>query len=288
VEDPSRELTGVVAKGPAPLDPQRVLDQDDMTWKDYHPVPGVDWADARHKPSVRTATIALVEADFEDQPFVVTLPSKSDLFGNPQIDPVKREEVARFYSDFWCKPQEINHGRTVNEYWMEQSHGKYGVKFHAYGPCRMPRKMTEYGGTVNSSGRRGGAPEGQPGAAEARGGGSGASSGPRYSNWVIDAHPEDINELDFKRPNGEAVMRTIAKMITATLGIRCQLPPICRDSRPEDLLESWLHNTGLEDFLGLVVLDECDGQQPFRIDAVQRLLAPPPNPQVKFDARHPR
>jgi len=29
-------------------------------------------------------------------------------------------------------------------------------------------------------------------------------------NWVIDAHPEDINKIDFKRPNGEAVMRTIA------------------------------------------------------------------------------
>ena len=28
--------------------------------------------------------------------------------------------------------------------------------------------------------------------------------------WVIDAHPEDINMLDFKRPNGEPVMRTIA------------------------------------------------------------------------------
>lgn len=28
--------------------------------------------------------------------------------------------------------------------------------------------------------------------------------------WVIDAHPEDIRMLDFKRPNGEPVMRSIA------------------------------------------------------------------------------
>ena len=28
--------------------------------------------------------------------------------------------------------------------------------------------------------------------------------------WVIDAHPEDIRVEDFKRPNGEVVMRTIA------------------------------------------------------------------------------
>ena len=29
-------------------------------------------------------------------------------------------------------------------------------------------------------------------------------------SWVIDAHPEDIRMVDFKRPNGEAVMRTVA------------------------------------------------------------------------------
>ncbi len=178
-------------KGPAPLDPQNVLDQDDMTWTDYHPVPGVDWADAKYKPSVRTVNIALVVADFEDQPFVVTLSRKSDLFGNPQVDPVKREDVARFYADFWNQPHEVNHGRTVNEYWMEQSHGKYGVKFDAYGPYRMPRKMTEYGGTVNSSGgRRGGAAGGQPGAPgaqEARGRATASLQGDVDSMWKKDA-----------------------------------------------------------------------------------------------------
>jgi hypothetical protein len=29
-------------------------------------------------------------------------------------------------------------------------------------------------------------------------------------NWVIDANPQDIQVIDFKRPNGEAVMRTVA------------------------------------------------------------------------------
>ena len=28
--------------------------------------------------------------------------------------------------------------------------------------------------------------------------------------WVVDAHPEDIRMVDFKRPNGEPVMRTVA------------------------------------------------------------------------------
>jgi hypothetical protein len=30
---------------PPPIDPQRVQDQDDMTWSDYRAIPGIDWAD---------------------------------------------------------------------------------------------------------------------------------------------------------------------------------------------------------------------------------------------------
>jgi hypothetical protein len=36
------------------------------------------------------------------------------------------------------------------------------------------------------------------------------SCGYNCFNWVIDAHPEDINMLDFKRPDGTPVTRTIA------------------------------------------------------------------------------
>jgi hypothetical protein len=41
----------------------------------------------------------------------------------------------------------------------------------------------------------------------------GRNGGPNAFNsyiWVIDAHPEDINMVDYVRPNGEEVMRTIA------------------------------------------------------------------------------
>src|SRR5579871_901583 len=96
-----------------PLDPQRVEDQDDMTWADYHPIPGVDWTDPKHTPTSRTISIALVAADFDDQPFVITLPKHSDLFGNPQVDPIPREEVAKYYADFWNKPSDLNHHHTV-------------------------------------------------------------------------------------------------------------------------------------------------------------------------------
>ncbi|MEX2317611.1 MAG: hypothetical protein WD669_10705 [Pirellulales bacterium] len=153
---------------PPPIDPQEVQDQDDMTWADYKPIPGIDWTDSKHVAG-RTIKIALVVADFEDQPFVVTLPKQSDLFGNPQIDPIPREQVATFYRDFWNKPQDINHHHTVHEYWMELSHGKVGVHFDAYGPYRMPRKMVEYGGTVNGARGLGGG--GGGGRRNRRGGG---------------------------------------------------------------------------------------------------------------------
>ena len=120
-----------------PIDKQVVRDQDEMTWDDYKPIPGVNWATDSRPPSDRTIKIAMVLFDFEDQPFVVTLPKHSDPFGNPQIDPITREDVPRFYLDFWNKPQPANHGRSVHEYWMELSHGRIGVEFTPFGPYRL-------------------------------------------------------------------------------------------------------------------------------------------------------
>jgi M6 family metalloprotease-like protein len=130
---------------PKPIDPQIIQDQDEMTWNDYKPIPGKNWSDPSLVPE-RKFRMALVAVDFPDQPFVITLPKKSDLFGNPQTDPVKREDVAGFYSDFWLKPSEVNHGQTINGYWMEQSRGKFGITaLDAYGPYRMPKNHWEYG-----------------------------------------------------------------------------------------------------------------------------------------------
>lgn len=128
-----------------PIDPQLVQDQDQMTWNDYKPIPGINWADPALKPE-RAFRMALVAIDFSDQPFVMTLPKKSDLFGNPQIDPVKRDEIPQFYADFWLKPSEVNHGQTINGYWMEQSRGKFGITvLEPFGPYRMPRPHWAYG-----------------------------------------------------------------------------------------------------------------------------------------------
>jgi M6 family metalloprotease-like protein len=143
----------------APIDPQRWQDQDDMTWKDYRPIPGVTWADPSRPGSARNFRVALIAVDFPDQPFVITLPKQSDLFGNPQVDPIKREDVPRFYAEFWGKPNAFNRGHTIHEYWMEQSRGRVGIPaIDAYGPYRMPRNLFEYG--LNEWGQRGGCPTG--------------------------------------------------------------------------------------------------------------------------------
>jgi M6 family metalloprotease-like protein len=161
-------LTGVAAWGvlpqdpkaqtPAPIDPQRWQDQDSMTWADYRPIPGKNWADPSLVPQ-RKLRIALVAVDFDDQPFVITLPKKSDPFGNPQVDPVKREDVPKFYADFYNKPGPINQGQTINGYWMEQSRGKVGIPpMDFYGPYRMPKKLFQYG--LNEYNQAGACPSG--------------------------------------------------------------------------------------------------------------------------------
>jgi len=143
----------------APIDPQRVQDQQDMTWADYRPIPGLDWANPALKPTKKQFRVALIAVDFSDQPFVITLKKKSDLFGNPQINPVPREQVAKFYADFYGKPSPVNHGHSINGYWMEQSRGQIGIApVDAFGPYRMPKKLFQYG--LNEYGQQGAMPTG--------------------------------------------------------------------------------------------------------------------------------
>ncbi|MGA2532126.1 MAG: peptidase M6 [Candidatus Aminicenantales bacterium] len=145
-------------KSLAPIDPQKVQDQDTMTWADYRPIPGRNWADPSLKPE-RGFRLALVAIDFPGQPFVVSLPKGSDPFGNPQIEPVVRENVPRFYSDFLMTPGTINHGQTINGYWMEQSRGKFGItEVGVYGPYRMPKPVWAYG--LNEYGQNDQTPDG--------------------------------------------------------------------------------------------------------------------------------
>ena len=111
-----------------------------------HGGPGTAWAATDLEPRVRRFNIALVLGDFTDQPFLVTQEEKSHPFGTPiGVSDLPQSQVAKFYEDFLNTPGELNHGHTMNEYWMEDTYGEYGVKLTAFGAYRMPGKMHEYG-----------------------------------------------------------------------------------------------------------------------------------------------
>jgi M6 family metalloprotease-like protein len=155
-----KPATPTTTLGPIPgaIDPQRVQDQDTMTWADYRPIPGINWADLTIKAQ-RGFKLAVVGIDFPGQPFVITLPKSSDPFGNPQIDPITRDDVPRFYADFWMKPAEVNFGQTINGYWMEQSRGRFGITdVSVFGPYRMPHPIWYYG--LNEYGQNDSTPDG--------------------------------------------------------------------------------------------------------------------------------
>lgn len=120
-----------------------------MTWDDFVPVPGINWADPSRRGSNRNFNIALIAVDYPDADFVITQEPGSTPFTNPQ--PVaaelalKREDVPVFYRDFLNKPQELNRNHTLHEYWMEDSAGRFGVDLTSFGPYRLPQKSYEYG-----------------------------------------------------------------------------------------------------------------------------------------------
>ncbi|MGK5739355.1 M6 family metalloprotease domain-containing protein [Micromonospora sp. URMC 103] len=147
---PATAAPGRPPDGPAPfqvLDPQNWQNPDTMTWDDYKPVPNKNWADPTVRGSVRNFKIALVTLDYPDQPFVITQPPGSTVFGNPQATAsnVPRSQVPQFYQDFLNKPGDLNKGHTLHEYWMQDSNGRYGVDLSGFGPYEMPAKSYQYG-----------------------------------------------------------------------------------------------------------------------------------------------
>ena len=220
-------VTGCEARGGGPgalqpIDPQVVQDQDLMTWDDYRPIPGIDWADPGLVPQ-RGFKIALVAIDFPDQPFVITLPQGSDPFGNPQIDPVSREEVPKFYADFFMTPSEVNNGQTINGYWMEQSRGKFGItEIEVFGPYRMPKPRWEYG--LNEYGQNESTPDGSE---------AGSRMEPDCDSiWAADIG-EDVRDL---RGEYDAILRIYASYDET--GVWQEFGEMKFDT-PEDIPPEW-------------------------------------------------
>ncbi|TDC61246.1 M6 family metalloprotease domain-containing protein [Actinomadura sp. GC306] len=177
------------AGAPRPIDPQNYELPDTMTWDDYRAIPGTSWADPSRKGSEKNFNGAIVLVDYPNQPFVVTQPHNSTIFGNPVgVSDVPREEVARFYQDFLNKPQKLNHGHTLHEYWMEDSGGRYGVNLTAFGAYEMPAKDHEYGVESRMQGGMG-CPEGDTCDRDLRADARAA--------WLADVGEEKAAEFDF-------------------------------------------------------------------------------------------
>ncbi|MEU5188128.1 M6 family metalloprotease domain-containing protein [Streptomyces klenkii] len=148
---PARATPDTASRGPLPLvrpiDPQHWRNPDDMTWAEYRSVPGTDWADPARTPTQRKFKGALVLLDYSDEEFSVSKPAGAAKFGNPlpSAAGIPRAQVPKFYEDFLNKPGALNHGHTINEYWMEDSGGRFGVGLTSFGVYRMPGKSYQYG-----------------------------------------------------------------------------------------------------------------------------------------------
>ncbi|MEV4432161.1 M6 family metalloprotease domain-containing protein [Streptomyces sp. NPDC049585] len=198
-------LAAAVAAGPAgaapadqgrgrpplvqPVDPQHWRNPDAMTWSEYRAVPGTDWANPATKPTQRTFRGALVLLDYPDEDFSVTKAAGAAKFGNPlpSASGIPRAQVPKFYEDFLNKPGALNHGHTINEYWMEDSGGRLGVQLTSFGVYRMPWKSYQYG--IEPGMNPGACPVGDTCGKDIRADGKRA--------WVADVGADKAGSFDF-------------------------------------------------------------------------------------------
>ncbi len=137
------------AKALQPIDKQSWVDQGELTWADYVPVP--DRNPAYYEPATAGTEsqyrTAIVLVDFPDQPFLISQPPGSHPFGNPQPGwtPIAPAGVRQWMHDYYSKPNQFNGGMTLNSYWLEDTHGRIGVEPTTFGPYTMPADLHEFG-----------------------------------------------------------------------------------------------------------------------------------------------
>lgn len=130
---------------PSPIDSQSWTLPEDMTWEDYEPIPRIDWRNSEVEPE-RVLKGALIVVDFQDRDFIISQEEGSMEAGNPVGNGnIPREDVGEYWVDFLNKPQPLNNYRTINEYWRENSYGKWAVELEAFGPYRMDGNEFQYG-----------------------------------------------------------------------------------------------------------------------------------------------
>ncbi|WP_433958369.1 M6 family metalloprotease domain-containing protein [Cytobacillus horneckiae] len=129
---------------PEPADKESWVLPENMTWDDYNPIPGLDWREPVVEPE-REIKGALVVVDFSDRDFILSMEEGSELAGNPIVGNIPREDIPQYWVDFLNTPQEINNYRTIDEYWRENSFGKWAVDLEAFGPYKMSGREFQYG-----------------------------------------------------------------------------------------------------------------------------------------------
>lgn len=118
----------------------------DMTWEDYRGIPNVNWNEMEDLKPERELKGALILVDFPDREFILTQPEGSDFAGNPVgVAEIKRDDLPDWWVDFLNKPQELNNFKTLNEYWRENSFGKWSIDLEAFGVYRLDYNEFQYG-----------------------------------------------------------------------------------------------------------------------------------------------
>ncbi|HET9235064.1 MAG TPA: peptidase M6, partial [Candidatus Eisenbacteria bacterium] len=129
---------------PRHLDPKSWEVPEDMSWADHKFVPGYNWNNPQQAQPPRKLRAALILGDFPDQ--------KSRI-QESTIDPTGQrglgeDDPAQWWLEYLFTnkdPNFLNHGHTVDEYWLENSYGLIGVEAEAFGPYTMDEPMYSYG-----------------------------------------------------------------------------------------------------------------------------------------------
>ena len=138
-------------KLPEPLDPQSWRFAKDMTWDDWHDNTAFNWkVDGSKVTPTEVKRGLLVLVDFIDRPFVVSSPPGSEQLNNPIIGNVPMADLVKFWESFLTDPEDtynngMNRGITINEFWRENTQGRWKVELTGCGVYRMPGYEFEYG-----------------------------------------------------------------------------------------------------------------------------------------------
>ena len=153
---------------PPPIDPQSWKLQEDMLWEEMAPNPAINWMTdlnedglvnmQRNLPGEKING-AVILVDYWDRPFVTTQPLNSDLLGYYLLDEygnyedkitknpimhVDASEYTQWLADYLNVNSEANNDRSIDEYWRENSYGKWAIELDAFGPFTLSGMEFEY------------------------------------------------------------------------------------------------------------------------------------------------